>query len=961
MNSKKDKQPNLEILKFIVCRSPVFSLEASLYDSFYDLKQYISEASPGFYALIKNIESDDLATINRKTFFSIWKYFNRSKFRATPFGRFAANTVVPIVDDDISQNVVLSDNVEATYLRDWDDRHGIKTDANSLVGDAQWFLTNATSYRVENEYRFLSLENSSFVISTVKNFEELTFILLFCRRKRSQKELYKAMQDELNYHPNSIKKLLIGLVECQLIWTDQMPNITGEDYYRRLGVGDVCRTSQRYILSKRGLISGTFNDNFIVELPKLVHFLNTYLPNVQNLNLEAFKTAFVRKFDRRAVPLSIALDPELGVGYANLSVESINNYGGQLSDVFLQTIKEKGDEKISYSPLIQFILNGLVEKKEVQVADFKFRQPYAAPQLPNTFSVLFRCINNDVVVEHIGGVTANALIGRFTLYNDELKRLTDAVAKKEKMANPEIIFFDVSYTAETHIDNINRRANIYDYELPLCGWSTMSCPLYTDDIYLTVQNDELVLFSKTLQKRLIPRIPTAYNYTRSKVIPLRFLSELQSQNIRTDLNINVRRMFPGLSYYSRVKYNNVILSPQMWLLPSSVVEKTRKADSALAYSIFRQWFEDMKIDTLFKVGPSDQTLTFNPNVQKDVEMFVMYCLQQKEPEIYLVEALVDYSGSFITEGRKVLSPQLLLNLYHGDVVHNSVDVSNKLIPLPANDIVQRTIPPGNQNWLFFQIYCHPTRSNEVVLERIAVYVKKYKDIIEKWFLVRFLDEGPHLRLRIKSKIQADLSTLIIGLSNILTSDLLCGRVSDMQLKTYVREIERYHASRIHLSEEFFFEDSKFLLRVLTQVENQQFLYELALTTMLLLIKAIFKNQFVCLEFVELMARNFAEEFLFDNRSYKVINREYTTFKIKTQNQTLKKKNIRRPKTYVGAFLAYIDACSTQDEIIAFTADAIHMHINRLFSSDQRQHEAILYQYLLKDIKTNQHHSKPIAE
>ena len=47
----------------------------------------------------------------------------------------------------------------------------------------------------------------------------------------------------------------------------------------------------------------------------------------------------------------------------------------------------------------------------------------------------------------------------------------------------------------------------------------------------------------------------------------------------------------------------------------------------------------------------------------------------------------------------------------------------------------------------------------------------------------------------------------------------------------------------------------------------------------------------------------------------------------------------------------IETCEHGSERNKLLVDLIHMHVNRLFSDHQRMHEALLYQYLVQQLKS----------
>ncbi|MFD2146264.1 lantibiotic dehydratase [Mucilaginibacter antarcticus] len=171
-------------------------------------------------------------------------------------------------------------------------------------------------------------------------------------------------------------------------------------------------------------------------------------------------------------------------------------------------------------------------------------------------------------MESLGGVTATALIGRFTSWNKEIQRLSKEITAIEQSANPNVIFADIGQLSDPHADNINRREHAYAYEIPVNVVSTLEkdyqIPL--SDLWLSVIDNELILESHAHQKVIIPRLTSAYNYSRNNLAVFRLLCDLQYQGLQGTYTFSLAQYFPGMAYYPRVVYKQTILSPAVWYL-----------------------------------------------------------------------------------------------------------------------------------------------------------------------------------------------------------------------------------------------------------------------------------------------------------------------------------------------------------------------------------------------------------
>jgi thiopeptide-type bacteriocin biosynthesis protein len=935
----------LSILSQLVVRTPVFNLDDNLSERLDELKCFIQDASPNFHKTIRDFSVDDLPALSGKVYFTMWKYFNRGKYRAIPFGRFASVTILTeqhYVSPD-TLKIILEDDLHVHALRDWGEREKFELRGKSLIESATSFINNTTIYPTADGYRYIGVINGIFELGIIGIFDELKTVIEYCGNKRSKEDLFLKLTKDYNLNARSITDFLAQLTDLQLLWSDRTPNITGIDYFSRMGKSFQLPDQASYKISRRKHLSNTGIDLSLELMTELLSFLNAHLPYHTNNHLDKFRMDFLRKFDRQAVPLSIALDPELGIGYANLE-SGYNDM--QLSN--LKSIFNPGRENIRsqfvYNPFLLFVLSKSMVQKIVSIEEYKGSSESQAPALPNSFSVLYQRYHGAAVVQHIGGCTANALLGRFTPCDNNFKEFGREIANLEQKANPNVVFFDVAYQFEKHVDNINRREQLYPMELPLFTWSTSQEPLSLEDIYVCVQGNSLILYSKKLKKRLVPRIPTAYNYSRSDLGIYRFLSDLQHQHLRSDLTFPMTQIFPEQAHYSRIVYKTIILSPETWLVPQTIVSSfiNNNLDSSIKSLV--RWLDKENIEDSFQAGQNDQKLTFNTRDDNDLIAFIMYCRQNSGSTIYISEALIDPANGVQNEDGKPFNAQFLRSYYHNEEIYTG---HQQFPDLDYGEITEckRIFTPGSE-WLYFEIYCHPARANEILKTKIAPWIHKNTKHVKKWFFLRYTEPKHHIRLRFKLKQNHDTFELIKTFNSVLEPFSASGVISDIQIKSYMREIERYGRQRINEVERFFWQDSIYVVKLINRTEDIAHLYTAALRTITLLTQFVFPNPEDQVKYASDMSQQFSKELQFNSNSYKALNRQYELFRNVEKIFVEDKHYANQEKAFKEVILLF-----DNDKLkVTILADLIHMHINRLFPSHQRKHEAILYQYLLKDIK-----------
>lgn len=925
----------LTLSPFSICRTPVFSIHEQPGNVWEKLKIYIHESSPAFFEIIKDCQYADLPSLEPRIRFTVWKYFNRARFRATPYGNFAAFSIVPVSRDNQPDHIILSEKTSVHRFANWQEKENISFDPKWLSNHAAFLRTNTTGYLCDQELRFINIEDSSFELSSVTVEKTMLATLDFCRNKRSLRELNQFLKTDHGLSQSLTRYFVEQLIRAQLLLTDLHPNIIGKDYFSRIA-HSIGEKKNDYLIAERKRYSGQLSEKNLRVLTELTGFLNKHQEAPANKSLTEFRKKFVSRFENQQIPLMLAMDPEMGIGYRSLTQDKEEDQ--LIQD--LKTHREQTQEPVrslNYSPLHQFILNGMVMQKTVQLYDFADPGNSIKVPVANTMSIMVRHADQYLVIDQFGGATANSLLGRFSLASDEITALGHNFAEAEQDANPGILFFDIGYQIEKNADNINRRKSIYDYELPILSWTESKFTLDPDDILLSVKGSELILHSKKYKKRIVPKLASAYNYSRSDLAVYRFLSDLQHQGLHSSLGINILDIFPGLLHYQRIQYKNIILSAEKWQVPKHICNGSH-TDQLL--TVLQEWLNSIGLQRPFKAGISDQTLTFNPLIKEDLLSFLLFC--KHKTDLYIEEAFIPDISHVNDESGKPYHSEFIVHLEHNEQLY-------KPYPLTENETsVKRTFLPGEE-WLYFEIYCHPSNCNSLLLYIAANYLNPLKKKLKNWFFIRYNDPSYHIRLRLKLAKLSDLDEMIAGLSSLLESGIATGVIADLQLKTYRREAERYGYGRIELAEKCFGTNSDFVLHLISKPRTVHFLYSISI----IMIENICQTAGYSLEeqirFAENMAGLFSAEMKVSSEGLKKINQGYKDFNREHEVIHPNKLQLKKLAHTTRTFLAVLTSCS-ETEKNSVLSDLFHMHTNRLFSSDQRMHEMVMYHYLTRRLK-----------
>lgn len=918
-------------------RVPAFSVEALPEASWRPLKEAIRRSSPEFYGIIKDLQPEDLKVQPEKVQFTVWKYFNRARFRATPYGLFAA-VGMGILGYDRQAAIVLSDKTEVKSFIDWPykDTEALSYTFEDLFRENKKVFANSSYYRSSADLRYLSFTEGRFELSDVGYSDFLETVLKYCTKPVSvQAVIAYLKQQPQSMLSGSIPEILEEMIVLQLLFTEKDAHIIGTDFFERRGIEND-RDKPQYLIPVQYAISGSISESIFRHLPKLAYKLAALNGIQESDDLTHFKKQFQQKFEGNEVPLMVALDPELGIGYGNLEQTANND---DLIEKLLSLLNMPEKEPPAKRYLLDHADNNCFNGvPEIDLDKLFQRLPENSHvHLPNTFPALVKVVDDKIVLESMGGATANSLLGRFSIADESIETHCKQIAELEAKANPDVLFFDVAYMSEAKVDNINRRKQIYPFTLSILQYDTSAEPLTLDDIQVSIKGNHIVLRSKSRNKRLVPRIASAYNHTRSDLSLFRFLCDLQYQGIHTRLGFATETYFPKQRYYPRITYKNIIVSPSQWAVKEDFIK-----DKSL-----KEYLDEIQVSRYFTAGTADQTLLFDKNCPQDMQMLAFELGKKKK--LFLKEALLPKNPVIKDRQGNGYTAEMILTMYHEHRVYEPfpMDMAKEVssVSLPA------IIAPGN-DWLYWEIFCHPVRANKILTDKIAPFIDAHSEKIEQWFFIRYNEGGPHIRLRIRLKDRQDYCRLEGAFSESLAPELQSGVVTDLRICTYKRETERYGADLMIRVEQHFHKDSEYVLSLLDTILDDRELYRFCSETVHhLRVGNIFPQE----TWEQLIAEGFEafrQEHKITPAEIKLLNAEFPLYRKITLTK-LNGAQSDKQQLFRQSFRDILLQCHELRRVKLFR-DLLHMHVNRLFPENPRTHEMVFYYLLVRELKRTKH-------
>lgn len=262
-------------------------------------------------------------------------------------------------------------------------------------------------------------------------------------------------------------------------------------------------------------------------------------------------------------------------------------------------------------------------------------------------------------------------------------------------------------------------------------------------------------------------------------------------------------------------------------------------------------------------------------------------------------------------------------------------------------IIKKTFIIGEE-WIYYKINCGVKTADEILVTIVKPLSEELskKQLIDKWFFIRYSDPEPHLRVRFHILKLDEISIIIHKMKRLIEPYINSQQVWDIQLATYNRELERYGKGTIEIAESFFFYDSINMINIIETTEDDALRFLSVFKWIDYLISSFNFETKEQLLFLDTMATQFKEEFNANKTTTKELNLKYKNL----ENQ-LTVNNTKTPKNLESITLKLLNFKSLEVSLSNLLASYIHMSINRCFRSKQRLYEMMVYDFLNKKYKT----------
>ncbi len=1011
----------------ILFRSPLQSLQQAFQfphqtDAIFQEGLYLS--SPEFWKEYQKAGGTQAGS-DEKLHQSFAKYWLRSCTRCTPYGTFAGSALAQISDEQETA-LVLAPNAQHTRrLRiDMNYISGIITALIGipLIREQVILYTNNSLYELPDGFRYAeySIHNNirNYHLTSIDKTEYIQATLQLAAKGATLQELSLMLMAQEEVDEETALEFIDDMWQSQLLTASLDACVTGkepldqlieqletfhdvtpilqqlkkiqalihhpeegvayyqqiEDELRQLGIGVEIPKNTLQADLLLNTTESRIDKALVTAIMNQAEDLKALARPAKNNELDDFKNKFYARYEEAEVPLAIALDADLGIGYGSARDDLA---GGSTWIDDLATFSAGGQHNAFEDYITRFTLSKYHDwlkqgQEEIRVTEAElegFRKQTENYVFPTSMHLMGSLLKQDGLLDPghftfdlsgFSGPSGGNILGRFTHGDAAICQLTQTILAAEEAADPDVIYAEIAHLPQARVGNILLRPVLRRYEIPYVGKSgtdaAYQIPL--EDLYLRMEQDEIILFSKKLGKRIMPRLTTAHNFSVRSLPVYRFLCDLQSQHIAYP---NVWDWGPlvHLRHLPRVVYKNLVLHKAKWRIEEKDlgVLPEDKADRDNALEAFRKQ-TGIPVRVVYAEGDNELLIDFEQEMGST--LFLHYLRRNKS---VLLEEFLFTEENCIVRGpdNAPFTNELII-----PINRPAANAGKGYSVLEQQDTKAQRHFALHSEWLYFKVYSGSVTAEKILKESILPFVEQGLDEawFERFFFIRYRDEsGAHFRIRFYNNDTHKQGPLSRQLMAVLQPLLDNGNLYKVSTDRYSRELERYGDDLVEAAEHLFHNDSLAVLRFINLLESEeieQYRLYFAMRGIDTLLDDFGYTAEERNQLLKAMQTSFFKEFGGHPVLQKQLNDKYRNMQKAITNHMnpdnderngiMEAASVFRTRSVMNAPVAdqildvlQADSLRRDDLLRSY----IHMFMNRLFLAQQRKYELLVYFFLDK--------------
>jgi thiopeptide-type bacteriocin biosynthesis protein len=679
--------------------------------------------------------------------------------------------------------------------------------------------------------------------------------------------------------------------------------------------------------------------------------------------LSNYSKRHIERYGRSSVSLLEAMDPEGGIGFKNSGEQSDKPL--LLEGLYLPGMNEDDQnlvlnriEKLLHSKVIQNLTRD--DQDEIELKDSELENyPAVVPALTQSVLMCVSECGEKALIKEISGSSAINLIHRFAYLDKQIDELCQEINNFEISECEGAILAEVDHLPEIKSGNLLSHKKLRRFEIPCVTLSDAyeeSSTIELNRINIKIdEKDEAVLFDKVSGLRIIPVISNSINFERSGTIDLfRFLGAFQFQRNPGGLYFRWGSLVNLFDNFPRVRYDRFILSPRIWKVSYSEIDDIpiRKENTL---ETLNKWRISRNIDKkvyFAESSESDYRLFVDFDYALSIESFL---LQLKKMKLgFLIEISPIEKRTVSSQGKgEIFNHEIAVPILRSNGLKGVTKGKENI-----NHVPYAVFHPGSE-WLYYKLYLGYFSANDLLKNDISKLMEGFIEsrVIKKWFFIRYYDHDYHIRLRMHLADNKVLAEIVQKMELMIAKNK---KIHSASIDTYQPELERYGIDTMEFCEEIFYYDSLSIIDYQNCTKNDsEYWYFAAIGV------DVYFNNFGYslaekLEMMSTLSSRFKQEFAVDSKVQLEMDKKYRLYRkrfIDLFNVFGVKTSLSHEETLINCrsghvkdIVADIKRTQTYKESKEFQKglvfSLIHMFLNRLFVSNPRKQEMVLY-YLLK--------------
>ncbi|MBG9542864.1 hypothetical protein ABE29_08730 [Cytobacillus firmus] len=554
-------------------------------------------------------------------------------------------------------------------------------------------------------------------------------------------------------------------------------------------------------------------------------------------HIDRYREDFVERYGTyQEVPLLTLLDEDMGLGYpatyefppsSRTMKKTRDKFTPYRTKVLLELMTRAIKDGSMEIKLTDQDIERLSGKEQMEQFD-------PASQAPISMELYFQILakhesdiddgNYEMIIGgNPGSAAAGKTFGRFIdILDDSIETKLADTSKTEQSLYKYSIFAELVYLPPAgRAANLMVSKNTREYEIAVGTNSSKPAEkqIPLEDIVVGCNLESFYLKSKRLNKRIIPVTCHMLDYSNAPNV-CRFLREVALEGVRHWMPFDWGELehsyaLPG------IRYKNILLSPAEWKVDPLTLDLDQKISGKEFMDYFKKWRKERKIPRYVYQTRSDNRVLLDLENSFHLELLE-----------YDFKRLSKGQTIRITETGMKDPANLLVKNNNGDsffaefvfplVKNNHITSENKLnqnkMQLKKEFIPggQRLKFPGSE-WLYIKLYGMNQRVEEFLYNGFCKLAEEAKENgwADQAFFIRYIDEVPHIRIRLKGDPDLLVAKGIPSIYQWANTMKKEGLLNRMVIDTYDPEIERYGGSDlISSAETFFSKDSEAVARYL---------------------------------------------------------------------------------------------------------------------------------------------------